>query len=214
MKSSKSFVLLVVTLAALHAASAAAASVDMDDPRRALGREDDVRIDAQLLRETVSPGSTVGVTYQIQNFSKFPVAIADRVSDISYDADSATITLGFGSEIPQDGMMPRMEVIAPGEKRTFTGGGVLRVHTSRVRSPYSIVPRLVRIKVTVLRELAAFAALLQSQTAGDAPVELTDPQFEKFMESTDTIFLNPIPVRFENRRRENDVDAESGGGFR
>lgn len=215
MKSSGSFVSLVAVTAILSAAAASAASVDMTDPRRALGREDDVRIDAQLVRESVSPGATVGVTYQIQNLSNAPVAIADKVSDISYDSDTATITLGLGSEVPADGLLPRMAVIQPGEKKTFTGGAVLRVVTPAVRSPFTVVPRLVQVKVTVLRELAAFAQLLQRQASSAAPIQLSDPQFEKFLESNDTIFLNPIPVRFEPKGRSGgDAETNNSAAFR
>ena len=58
MKSSK---LSSIAVAALCiAVSARAAHVDMTDPRRALGREDDVRVDAQLIPHltVIGPGET------------------------------------------------------------------------------------------------------------------------------------------------------------
>ena len=48
----------------IYAAAANAASIDMNDPRRALGREGDVRIDAQLVSETVAHGAPIMVTWQ------------------------------------------------------------------------------------------------------------------------------------------------------
>jgi hypothetical protein len=205
---SNSFFALIAVAVLFQTAAVSAASVDMADPRRALGREDDVRVDAQLIRDTVSPGGNVGITYQIQNLSSSPVAIAEKVCDLSYDSETATITLGVGSEVPDGGVMPRMVVIPPGEKKTFTTGAVLRVVTPSVRTPWSIVPRLVQIKVTVLRELSAFTQLIQRQTADPAPIVLSDNQFEKWLESNDTIFLNPVPVRFDPRRNGGpDVDS-------
>jgi hypothetical protein len=108
--------------------------IDMNDPRRALGREDDIRVDAQLLQETVSPGSPLGVTYQIQNLTKEPVAVAEKVCAASYDSESQTITLAVGSEVPVDGAMPRLAVIQPGEKKTFTTGATVRLAVAASRS--------------------------------------------------------------------------------
>jgi len=70
-----------------------AAQVDMKDPKRALGREDDVRIDAELTDDTLSSGSPVGVTYQIENLSKSTVAVADKIVDADYAPGSQTITV-------------------------------------------------------------------------------------------------------------------------
>ena len=62
----------------------------------------------------MSSGSTVGVTYQIQNLTTHPIAIADKVCSTSYDADSQTITLAIGSEVPANGMLPKMVTIEAG----------------------------------------------------------------------------------------------------
>src|SRR6185436_2441155 len=64
--TTKTALLALTASTLLTAAAANAAGIDMNDPRRALGRENDVRIDAQLLQETVSPGTAIAVTYQIQ----------------------------------------------------------------------------------------------------------------------------------------------------
>ncbi|HEX6642024.1 MAG TPA: hypothetical protein VF215_12975, partial [Thermoanaerobaculia bacterium] len=91
MKPSRLFYALLAAIVLIHAAAASAASIDMDDPRRTVGREDDVRIDAQLIQDTVSPGSAIGVTWQIQNLSDSPIAVAEKVVAATYDADSRTI---------------------------------------------------------------------------------------------------------------------------
>jgi hypothetical protein len=210
MKPSKLSVLL--SAIALHASVALAGSIDMDDPRRVVGREDDVRVDAQLVQDTVSPGSPIGVTYQIQNFSPAPVAIADKVASASYDADTHTITLAIGSEVPQE-RMPHLTTIAPGEKKVFRAGATAAFNAVELRAAQAS-PHYVQVKVSILRDLTPFAALL-SANAADQP--LPDDLFEKWFESNDTIFLNTVPVRFSPRARgSNFVGADrrdAGGGF-
>jgi hypothetical protein len=211
MKSSKLF----LTIALLSAGAARAAQIDMDDPRRAVGREDDIRIDATLLDDTVSAGSVIGVTWQIQNLTNHPIAVAEKVCSSSFDADSSTITVAIGSEVPVNGMMPKMVTINAGDKKTFTIGAMFNTVTSNVRSPFVAVPRYVQVKVNVLRDLVPFHALLQQQAQSPHPVALTDDQFDHWMESNDSIFLNTVPVRFDatRSRRSGAADAERHSMF-
>src|SRR6185436_9459580 len=115
--TSKTAILALAASTLLTTAAANASGIDMNDPRRALGRENDVRIDAQLVQDTVTPGTAIAVTYQIQNFSASPVAVADKLTDASYDEDARTITIGIGSEVPGDGSLPHLVIVAPGEKK-------------------------------------------------------------------------------------------------
>ena len=153
MKPSKLFYSLLAAIVLLHAAAAIADTIDMDDPRRTVGREGDVRIDAQLVQDTVSPGTPIGVAWQIQNFSKSPVAVADKVADATYDQDTRTITLSIGSEVPQDGKMPHVVTVAPGEKKVFRTGATPMLGATATRSPQA-GPRYVQVKVSILRDLA------------------------------------------------------------
>ncbi len=184
----------------------------MDDPRRTVGREDNVRVDAQLVQDTVTPGSPIGVTYQIENSSSTPIAIADKVSDASYDVDSRTITLSIGSEVPADGKMPHVVTVAPGEKKIFRIGVTPALGAAATRSSLA-PPRYVQIKVSILRNLAPFAHLIAKQT-GTAQV-LPDDLYDRWFESNDTIFLNAVPVRFSVRRNPGGfagADQRSSGG--
>ncbi len=189
----------------------ASTGIDMTDPRRALGREGDVRIDAQLTNETVSPGAPIGVTWQIQNFTESPVAVASRVMDVSYDADSRTITVSIGSEVPDDGKMPLMTVIAPGEKKVFRSGMMLALGAAAMRSTISGSPQLVQLKVSILRDLDPFAAMIRKQTPTAELATLPDALFDQWFESTDTIFLNTLPVQWSGRQQKGG-DAESRRG--
>ena len=196
MKSSKGLYAATAVVLSILTQAVDAASVDMNDPRRALGREDDVRIDAQVAQDTVFPGSPINVTYQVHNLTTSPIAIANRTADLSYDADTGTITLSLGAEVPANGVMPQLSVIGPGEKKTFTGGATFNVAVAAGRSPYSNVPRVVRVKVNVLRNVEPFRELIRPHAPGLAPVMLSDAQFDAWLESNDAIFLNDVPVRF------------------
>jgi hypothetical protein len=209
MKSAKLFLALFATIVLLHAAAASGASIDMDDPRRALGREGDVRVDAQLLRETVSPGSPIGVTFQIQNFSKDSVAVATRVADASYDEDSRTVTFTIGSEVPPDGTMPAMVLIAPGEKKVFRTAATPNLSAAAARRSFAVSPRYVQVKVALMRDVKPFLPLINAQSRA----RLTDEQFEKWFECNDVIFLNSLPVQFEPGRSAGGANAEARGSF-
>ncbi|HEV7923238.1 MAG TPA: hypothetical protein VGR02_20845 [Thermoanaerobaculia bacterium] len=198
MKSPRLFLFLVLTIVVLYtAAGAHADGVDMTDPRRALGREDDVRVDAQLIQDTVSSSSPLNVRYQIQNFTDTPVAVADKISDVSYDSETATITLSIGAEVPKNGAMPHLVLVAPGQKKVLNSGGVVQVAVPNVRSPFVVVPRFVQIKVNVLRDVAPFRELIAKQEAVKTPQALSDAQFDRWVEANDAIFLNAIPVHWQ-----------------
>ena len=192
MKPSKLFYALIAAIVLLHAAAATADAIDMDDPRRTVGREDNVRIDAQLVQDTVSPGTPIGVAWQIENLSPAPVAVASKVAGASYDEDSRTITLTIGSEVPDDGKMPHIVTIAPGEKKVFRAAATPMLAGTAIRSPHSS-PRYVQVKVSILRDVAAFSQISAEQT-------LSDQQFDQWFEANDTILLNAVPVRFSTRR--------------
>jgi hypothetical protein len=204
MKSSKYSLLFSAVL--FTAAAAQAAHVDMNDPRRALGREDDIRVDAQLVRNSVSPGSAVSATYQVQNLTSRWIAIADKIADVSYDADSRTITLSLGAEIPNK-TVPHLTPIAPGEKKTFSAGSTVHI-TLPSRGPFTETPRFVQIKVNVLRDVGAFADVLTAQAKSPAPVKMTQMLFDAWLDSTASILLNQLPVDWNPRDRMRAGSAE------
>jgi hypothetical protein len=204
---------LPATLAAalLITTAAHAAHVDMRDPRRAVGREDDIRVDAQLAQDSVSSHATLCVTYQVENLTSTPIAIADKVSDASYDPDTQTITVALGAEVPNGATMPHLVVIASGETKTFRGGGSVNIVTPSVRSPWTPVPRFVQIKVTVLRDVKAFAALIDQQNKTAAAPPLSNDAFDHWVDSVGSVFLNAIPVRWDGNTKNGGVDAEQAG---
>lgn len=214
MKSPRAIIALAVLLTTT---AVQAAKVDMRDPRRAVGREDDVRVDAELVQDSVSTHAKVGVVYQIQNLTASPIAIADKISDATYDAETQTITISFGAEVPDGATMPHLVVIPAGEKKTFRGVGAVNIQMPSVRSPFVPVPHFVQIKVTILRDLQPFAPLIEQQNKSAAAPTLSNEAFDRWVDSVASVFLNVIPVRWEGKtRNENGVDAEQshpGAGF-
>ena len=193
--------LAAVTLsAAVHAAT-----IDMNDPLRSVGREDDIRIDAQLQSDTVSPGAPVVITWQIQNFTDITIAVATREVDASYDSESRTITLTVGSEVPDGGKMPVMVLVAPGEKKVFRAAATPALSPAVTR--HGDTPRYVQVKVSILRDLQAFMPLIEKQTAKSQ--DLSDALFDQWFEATDTILLNTLPVQWSARARMVDVEQRS-----
>jgi hypothetical protein len=203
--------LIAVAIAAVAISTAAnAASIDMNDPLRAKAREDDVRIDAQLLSDTVSPGAPIGVNWQIQNFTEGPVAVDTKHVKASYDPDSQTITLAIGSEVPDDGNMPAMVVVAPGETKVFRAAAPAAISPVAARGGQKNAPRYVQVKVSILRDIQPFLPLIEKHSA--RPQRLSDELFEQWFESTDTIFLNTLPVMWSARPKG--VDAEQRTSMR
>src|SRR5437763_5362168 len=195
--------------ALLIAATVQAAKVDMRDPRRAVGREDDVRVDAELAQDSVSMHSKLGVVFQIQNLTPSPIAIADKISDATYDAETQTITVSFGAEVPDGETMPHLVVIPSGEKKTFRGISAINIQMPNIRSPFIAVPHFVQIKVTILRDLQPFARLIEQQNKTAAAPTLSNEAFDRWVDSVASVFLNLIPVRWEGKtRNDNGVDAE------
>ncbi len=205
MKSSRIFALVVAEIIVIQTA-AHADGIDMNDPRRALGREDDIRVDARLLQDSVAPGVPIGVVYQIQNLTETPVAVADKVSSASYDRDTRTITISLGSEVP-DQNLPHLAIIAPGEKKIFHAAALPSLTAAASRANIGGAPRYVQLKVSILRDVTPFRTLIDKQTLGPQP--LADALFDTWLESNDTILLNSVPVQFTARGGGDAFDAES-----
>jgi hypothetical protein len=207
MKSSRR-IAVAVAVNVLATAAVLAAGIDFKDPRRALGREDDIRVDAQLLQETISAGSPISVTYQIENLTSSPIAIADKVTDASYDPDSQIITISVGAEIPQGVAMPHLTVIPPAEKRTFRTGVAPQFVVANAHSPWARVPRLVQITVNILRDVRPFASLIAQQRTSAPPPMLPNDLLDQWASSVSSVELNSLPVRWSDAKPL--VSAETG----
>ena len=192
---------VAVAVFLLISSTARAGGVDFKDPRRALGREDDIRVDAQMLQETLSPGSPISVTYQVENLTAAPIAVADKIADATFDADSQTITVSIGAEIPEGTAMPHLTVIAPGQTHAFRIGASARVLIANAKTPWAHVPHFVQITVNVLRDLKPFANLIAQQAKSASAPPLPNDLFDTWVASVSSVELNVLPVRWSNERQ-------------
>ena len=205
MRVSRFFAATAVSL--LFSAAANAGHLDMSNPRRALGLEDNIRVDAELLQDSLSPSAPLSVIYQVENLTNQAIGVADRVSDVTYDPDTATITLAIGAEVPSGTTLPHVTVIGAGQKHVFNAGGLVHVAVPRQRTPWSSVPRYVQIKVIVLRDVAPFAKLLDQQAKSAVPVAMPNDLFDKWVDASDSVFLNSIPVHWSGRNQMAEGDV-------
>jgi len=203
---------VVVAVTLLTSAAAHAAHVDFKDPRRALGREDDIKVDAEMIQETLSPCSTICITYQVENLTPSPIAIADKVMAASYDPDSQTITMTVGAEIPEGEAMPHLTTIAPGQTRAFRAGATAQFVVANAHGPWAHVPRFVQIIVNVLRDVRPFANLIAMQARSAVAPPLPNDLFDKWADSVSSVELNTLPVRWTEQKNGPTADASRPGG--
>ncbi|HEX8155272.1 MAG TPA: hypothetical protein VF698_19215, partial [Thermoanaerobaculia bacterium] len=81
----------------LFGAACSSAPVDLDEPRRVVGTENNVRLDAEVFGERMNSGTTIGIKYDITNQRNEPIAVADILPETAYDAETRTVTIDLGS---------------------------------------------------------------------------------------------------------------------
>ena len=135
-----------------------------------------------------------------------------RTSKAGSPSGSSTITLSIGAEIPSGATMPHLVAIKPGEKRTLTAGAFARVATPSVRTPWTIIPRYVVIKVTVLRNVAPFVSYIDKQATSVAPQPFPKDMFDRWVEGSESVYLNPIPIRWKMDRMGMDAERSATSG--
>ena len=207
---------VVVAVTLLTSVTVRAAHVDFKDPRRALGREDNIKVDAEMTQDTISAGTPIQVTYQVENLTESPIAIADKVMDATFDPDSQTITMTIGAEIPPGEAMPHLTTIAPGQKRSFRAGAAARIVLADARGPFAHVPRFVQIVVNVLRDISPFANLIATQARSAAAPTLPNELFDQWVASVSSVELNTLPVRWTEQRSGPTAESarsSRGGSF-
>lgn len=181
---------------ALFFIACASAPVNMEAPRRVVGTESSVRVDAEIRGEEIRPGSPVPITYEITNQRAQTIAVADIVPVTTWDAETQTITVNIGSEVPGLELLPRLISIAPGEKKVFTAAARLAVVTpvgsAGPRARYSAL----RLKVNFLGDTAPFAELLDMREKALADAKRADELFPIWLDRNEFVVTNAVPMRF------------------
>lgn len=192
----------------LLAGCASTNAVDMTEPRRIVGTENSVRVDAQISADHVTPGARIPITYEITNQRETAIAIAELIPDTTYDADSRMFTVSIGSEVPGNTMLPRLIVIAPGEKKTFSAlARLLYVAPPRTVDPIiRDAPAGFRLKLNFLGDTEPFQELIGIKEVAVADTKLADELFPLWLERNEVVYTNAIPMRWTPRSR-----GEAGG---
>ncbi|HEY0157060.1 MAG TPA: hypothetical protein VGF28_07185 [Thermoanaerobaculia bacterium] len=195
-------------------AGCAAATVDMEEPRRIVGTENSVRVDAQVIGDEARPGAQIPITYEVTNQRATAIAIAELVPYTSYDAESHTFTVNVGSEVPGNEMLPRLVEIGPGEKKTFTAAA--RVHFTQPpgASVKASPPAELRLKLNFLSDTAPFRQLIGIKERAIADRALADQLFPLWLERNEIVTTNSIPMRLLARQRSATEGTGPRGGRR
>ncbi|HEX6087256.1 MAG TPA: hypothetical protein VF266_22185 [Thermoanaerobaculia bacterium] len=192
--------------ALLFAAACSSNTVDMSEPRRVVGTESAVRIDAQITDE-VRPGSPVAITYQITNQRPEAIAVADMIPETTWDDDTRTLTVGIGSEVPGESTLPRLIRIGPGESKSFTTTArINRIIPARSADPRAVTRTLLRLKVNFLGDTEPFAELLDIPEKMVVDSKRADELFSVWLERNEVVYTNAVPVKLSTTR----VSPESG----
>lgn len=172
----------------------------MEEPRRLVGTESSVRVDAQLIGEEVRPGAKIPLTYEITNMRPTAIAVAELVPVTSYDAETNTFTVSVGSEVPGNELLPRLTEIAPGEKQTFRiVANVQPIMPARDLSK-PLPPAAFRLKVNFLGATEPFRALIGIEERAVADRTLADALFPLWLEHNEIVYTNAVPMRWAARR--------------
>jgi hypothetical protein len=189
--------ILLALPAVLLLASCASSGVDMEEPNRVLGKEDDVRVDAQFVASSYAQGGNVSIVYEIENLRKAPIAFASLGPELSYESETGTFTATVGSEVPGNQFVPRLVEIKPGERAKFTGGGRLVVPVAR-DLPIS-VPQEIRLRLVYLNDVEPFRELIGIPEVAVADRALADRLFPLWIQHSAAVTTNASPIRWGGR---------------
>lgn len=185
--------------ALLFAAACSTNTVDMAEPRRVVGTESAVRVDGQITDE-LRPGTPVGITYQITNQRTEAIAVADILPETNWDAETGTLTVSIGSEVPGLETLPRLIRINPGETKSFsTTASLTRVLSMRsAGAPRAMPQPLLRLKVNFLGDTKPFAELLDIQEKMVVDSKRADELFNVWLERNEVVYTNAVPVKLSS----------------
>ncbi len=154
----------IALLLVIFAACASTKPVDMNEPRRVVGTENEVRVDAEVYGDTLEPNVNIPIKYEITNNRPTAILIADLVPMATYDRDSTTVTIDIGSEIPGEQFLPRLISIPSGGKKSFNSSAHVSIMQNPSTTPFAPRPNALRLRINFLSETKPFEKLIDSET--------------------------------------------------
>jgi hypothetical protein len=169
--------------------------VDMKEARRVVGTENDVRVDAEIYGDRLSPNITLPLKYDVTNHRQITILIADLIPETTYDPETHMVTISIGSEIPGEQFLPRLIPIRPGERRSFSTAAHV-VIVANPASPWVPRPNALRLKVNFLGDPNPFEKLISIPEKAVHDPALAAQLFPKWVEGNETVFTNTLPMRW------------------
>jgi hypothetical protein len=185
----------VAALCVFLVACASTKPVNMSEPRRIVGTESDVRVDAEVYGDRLGPSVNVPVKYDITNHRKTTILIADLIPESAYDPETHTVTISIGAEIPGEQFLPRLIPIRPGEKKSFSTSAHV-VIVANTASPWIPRPNALRLKINFLGDPLPFEQLVSIPEKAVHDPKLAAQLFPKWVEGNETVFTNALPMRW------------------
>ncbi len=175
--------------------------IDQSEPRRVVGTDNDVRIDAEVVGDQLSPAMILPLKYEITNNRQAAIAVADLIPETTYDEDTRVVTISLGSEVPGATLLPHLIRINAGEKKSFTA--IARVNIMLpTGTPLTPIPRELRLKLNFLSDTTQFEALIDMTEKGLYDPKLADELFPKWLERNETVYTNSLPMHWVPRPQD------------
>jgi len=184
--------LLLLTLAACTSTQ----PVDMSEPRRVVGTENDVRIDAEIFGDTLSSSVNIPIKYDITNNRSSTILVADLLLNATYDPEALMVTIDIGSEIPGANFLPRLISIPSGGKKSFHSSARVSILHGSSSTPFSPRPNKLRLRVNFLGETKPFEKLIDIPEKAVHDPALAEALFTKWVEGNETVVTNTLPMRW------------------
>jgi len=180
----------------LLAAACATAPVNMKEPRRLVGTDNDVRIDAEIIGDQLSPSARLPIKYDITNNRATPIAVAELIPETTYDPETQTVTITLGAEVPGEQFLPRLTVIAGGAKKSFSSNAAVKIVMPGGPNPFMRFPNAMRVKLNFLGDPKPFRALIDIPERAVHDPKLAAEIFPKWVEGNESVYTNALPMRW------------------
>jgi hypothetical protein len=184
--------LLLVLVAAC---ASAPQPVDVTEARRALGTENDVRLDVEIYSDSLTTNSSLPMKYDITNHRKQTILVADLIPIANYDPETQTVTVTLGSEIPGENFLPRLIAVRPEERKSFSTAAHVSI-AANPGTPWAPRPNGVRIRLNFLDDTTTFAKLVDIPEKAVYDPKLASELFQKWVENNESVVTNTLPMRW------------------